>query len=201
MHRQLDRLEITSRWYYLSCRVDTVHVDSVDESDRGRLFWVVVAAFWEGFNFHWRHNKCGKCDSLSRWYLFDIDLIQNPIKWDSPSLSEYILFSKAVLGGPMIIPVQFFRSMSSSFSRPQLNKKMSMIWWRHNNHRHIHHHDYRHISHQHNCQDDQYHHLHITWSAEPTWWCHPPHPSDQPRAPPAAESCGASLWMEVLANH
>merc|ERR1711892_1653744 len=36
------------------------------------------------------------------------------------SLSEYILFSKEVLGGPMIIPVQPLNSMSSSFSRPQL---------------------------------------------------------------------------------
>merc|ERR1719357_492155 len=33
---------------------------------------------------------------------------------------ENRMYSKAVLGGPMIIPVQFFRSMSSSFSRPQL---------------------------------------------------------------------------------
>ena len=60
MYKRLDRLEITSRWYYLSCRVDTVHVDSVDESDRGRLFWVVVAAFWEGFNFNLRHKKMWK---------------------------------------------------------------------------------------------------------------------------------------------
>ena len=37
-----------------------------------------------------------------------------------PSLREYMRFSKAVRGGPMIMPVQFFRSMSSSFSRPQL---------------------------------------------------------------------------------
>merc|ERR1719228_1521355 len=33
---------------------------------------------------------------------------------------EYILFSKVVLGGPMIIPVQALSSISSSFSRPQL---------------------------------------------------------------------------------
>ena len=46
---------------------------------------------------------------------------------DLPSLREYILFSKAVLGGPMIIPVQFLRSMSSSFSSPQLERMMKTM--------------------------------------------------------------------------
>merc|ERR1719507_1054428 len=49
--------------------------------------------------------------------------------WPHSSLREYILFSKAVLGGPMIIPVQFFRSISSSFSSPQLMVPSPTPFW------------------------------------------------------------------------
>uniref|UniRef100_A0A1L8E6G4 Uncharacterized protein n=1 Tax=Haematobia irritans TaxID=7368 RepID=A0A1L8E6G4_HAEIR len=33
--------------------------------------------------------------------------------------NEYILFSYGVRGGPIIMPIQYVRVMSSSFSRPQ----------------------------------------------------------------------------------
>lgn len=36
------------------------------------------------------------------------------------TLTEYILFSYGVRGGPIIMPIQWVRVMSSSFSRPQL---------------------------------------------------------------------------------
>ena len=44
-------------------------------------------------------------------------------------LKLYILFSKQVLGGPIIMPVQCFRSMSSSFSNPQLKLKYYFLFF------------------------------------------------------------------------
>lgn len=44
-------------------------------------------------------------------------------------LTEYILFSYGVRGGPIIMPIQWVRVMSSSFSRPQLMVPSPTPFW------------------------------------------------------------------------
>ena len=80
-----------------------VHVDPVYEPHGRGLVGVVVPAL---------------C-TATMWTFYDIFW---SVHIYLPILSEYILFSKAVLGGPMIMPVQHLKSMSSSFSRPQLQR-------------------------------------------------------------------------------